>query len=103
MYATLLWNELTTTVRHLQLENFDIPWRLDGAAKTRLDSRPATSEFRRIEDLWKCAKCFTTDGNSGPATPVNIPKTDGLRVAELLKTKPSKTMDTQNVTMNSAF
>ena len=58
-----------------------------GSTKTRLPTWSTTPEFRGIGILWKCAKCFTTDGNSGPLTPVGNPKTDALRVAELLKTK----------------
>ena len=74
-------------VRHLQHGNFDDPWLLSDATKTRLATWSTTPEFRGIELLWQCAKCFKTDGNSDSSTPVNNPKTDALRVAELLRSK----------------
>ena len=63
------------------------PGLLAGETKPMVAAWPATPEFYGIELLWKCARFFTADGNSGPSLPANNPTADALSLAELLKNK----------------
>ena len=86
---TMTWGELSNMIRLIQLGRFDTPGLLAGATKPRVAFWSTTPEFYGIELLWRCAKCFTADGNSGPSLPVNNPTADAPCVVALLKTRPS--------------
>ena len=46
-----------------------------------------TPEARGIELLWKRARCFAADGDSGPSLPANNPTADALFAVELLRNR----------------
>ena len=81
----MTWGELSNMIRLIQLGRFDTPGLLAGATKPRVAFWSTTPEFYGIELLWRCAKCFTADGNSGPSLPANRPTADALCVSALLK------------------
>ena len=74
-------------MRTVQLEFFDTPAILAQATKPRVEEWASDPEFHGIALLWKCAKCFADDGNSGPSTPDSNPTTEARKAVSMLKHK----------------